>query len=185
MKFVGYQTAGITMPQLQAWLLRIMRPPYRCHYSIYLADGTYCGETFYSVNAETGSAAMDIKLLPEARGQGIATRALGFAINQAFQVGQAARVYVDPPGQHQGLELVSSSRLCQSTQAQQFASGSYLSGNHAGSVASQQGGPRGRLETGTTQPRGRSLWLVRDEGKRFGNFEPLSCALGDYMTNCK
>jgi RimJ/RimL family protein N-acetyltransferase len=42
------------------------------------------------------TAALDIKLLPEAQGKGIAEFALRFAIEQAFFQGKAKRVYVDP-----------------------------------------------------------------------------------------
>ncbi|NLY54851.1 MAG: GNAT family N-acetyltransferase [Firmicutes bacterium] len=97
MQWVGYPDGlGITMTQLKEWLVRTVQPPQRCHYSIFLADGSYCGETFYRVAPDTGVAALDIKLLPTAQGRGIAYRALAFTINQAFQTGQAARVYVDP-----------------------------------------------------------------------------------------
>ncbi|NLW41428.1 MAG: hypothetical protein GXY96_10990 [Tissierellia bacterium] len=43
------------------WAIKL---PYRCHYSIYLEDGTYCGETFYDVDINTGVASLDIKLSP-------------------------------------------------------------------------------------------------------------------------
>lgn len=43
------------------WAIKL---PYRCHYSIYLEDGTYCGETFYDVDINTGVASLDIKLNP-------------------------------------------------------------------------------------------------------------------------
>ena len=42
------------------------------------------------------TAALDIKLLPEAQGRGIAEYALRFAIENAFLQGKAKRVYVDP-----------------------------------------------------------------------------------------
>ncbi len=97
MRFAGYPKGlGITRAKLENWLTSKITPPVRNHYSIYLASGIYCGETFYGLEAGTATAALDIKLLPVARGKGIASRALAFAINQAFAAGRAERVYVDP-----------------------------------------------------------------------------------------
>ena len=53
------------------------------------------GETFYQIDEQTRSAALDIKLLPFARGRGIAARALPHAIEAAFNYG-AEKVWVDP-----------------------------------------------------------------------------------------
>lgn len=95
MKFVGFpEGLHRTVEQLEQWVKRIQNPPHRLHYSIY--DGAeYCGETFYDVD-ETGLAGMDIKLLPDARGKGIASFALSYALDQAFLMGGAARAWVDP-----------------------------------------------------------------------------------------
>lgn len=96
MKFVGFpQGLGVTLEKLRPWLPRAVNKPQTCHYSIY-KDGKYCGEAFYKVNSKTGTAALDIKLFPHARGKGIATKALSFVIDKAFDVGLAERVYVDP-----------------------------------------------------------------------------------------
>lgn len=77
------------------WLLWVQHPPLRQHYSIY-ADGIgYCGESFYDVD-DTGLACMDIKLLPCARGQGIAFKGLSHALNHVFTQTAAASAYVDP-----------------------------------------------------------------------------------------
>ena len=97
MQFVGYpQGLGITRIELDRWLAERFATPSRVHYSIYLSGGRYCGETHYRLLGDTGTAAMDIKLMPTAQGKGIAGRALAFAINQAFLRGGAARVYVEP-----------------------------------------------------------------------------------------
>lgn len=64
------------------------------HYSI-LENGIYCGEAFYQIDPDHKSAALDIKLFRFARGKGIATRALSFAIDEAFKNG-ASSVWVDP-----------------------------------------------------------------------------------------
>jgi len=97
MKFVGFPDGlGITNDELDSWLVWVIDKRLRCHYSIYADEVGYCGEAFYDVNPDTSVASLDIKLLPVARGKGIAKQALSFAIDQAFGVGGAAKCYVDP-----------------------------------------------------------------------------------------
>ena len=97
MSFVGFpEGLGSTLDEMDEWLTWALNKPNRCHYSIYNDEIGYCGETFYNVNAETGTSCLDIKLLPMAQGKGIAQTALKFAINKAFGVGNAERVYVEP-----------------------------------------------------------------------------------------
>lgn len=97
MSFVGFPNGlGISMEKLIEWLPWAISKPKRCHYSIYHDEIGYCGETFYNVDQEHRLAALDIKLLPKARGKGIAEYSLWFAIDQAFYQGNAERVYVDP-----------------------------------------------------------------------------------------
>ena len=89
MKYVGFpgglQQTDEEMAQWFQWI-EASRPLVN-HYSIF-EDTVYCGETFYSIDREhDGSAALDIKLLPSARGRGIATKALSFAIDEAFKHG--------------------------------------------------------------------------------------------------
>jgi RimJ/RimL family protein N-acetyltransferase len=97
MSFVGFPNGlGITTKEMSEWLNWAIAKPGRCHYSIYHNEIGYCGETFYNVDDIYKTAALDIKLIPEAQGKGIAEYALRFAIDQAFQQGKANRVYVDP-----------------------------------------------------------------------------------------
>ena len=96
MHFVGFpEGLQETMEHLeQEWLPWVQNPPHRQHYSVY--DGAiYCGEAFYDVD-EAGYACMDIKLLPDARGKGIAVFVLSHAIDQAFLIGDAKIAWVDP-----------------------------------------------------------------------------------------
>jgi len=96
MKFVGFPNGlGMTLEQLQKWYQHIesSRPRIN-HYSIYHLEIGYCGETFYAID-ELQYASLDIKLFPKARGKGIASKALTFAINEAFKHG-ANKVWVDP-----------------------------------------------------------------------------------------
>lgn len=96
MRFVGFpEGLQETEENLERWLEGIASArPQTNHYSIY-EDGMYCGETFYSIDPDTLSASMDIKLFPAARGRGIASQALRFAIGEAFRNG-ALRCWVDP-----------------------------------------------------------------------------------------
>ena len=80
---------------MQNWLRWIeSNRPALNHYSIF-EDGKYCGESFYEIDAEHQSAALDIKLFGFARGRGIATAGLSHAIKEAFRNG-AEIVWVDP-----------------------------------------------------------------------------------------
>ena len=107
MSFVGFPDGlGITLEEMDEWLAWAINKPNRCHYSIYANEIGYCGETFYNVDSETKTAALDIKLLPTAQGKSIAKTALKFAINKAFDTGKAERVYVDPhPDNHKAWVL--------------------------------------------------------------------------------
>ncbi len=97
MVFVGYPNGlRISMSKMIEWLPWAISKPFRCHYSIYYDELGFCGETFYNVNLDQGTAALDIKLIPEAQCKGIAASALRYAINEAFLKGKAKRVYVDP-----------------------------------------------------------------------------------------
>ncbi len=97
MRFVGFPD-GLheTEERMNAWYDWILSSrPMVNHYSIF-EDGVYCGETFFEIdNEHSNSASLDIKLFKFARGKGIATKALSFAIEEAFKNG-AEKVWVDP-----------------------------------------------------------------------------------------
>ena len=95
MRYVGFPDGLRKTPEeMLAWLDRInAKHPKTAHYSLYYR-GVYCGESYYSVE-ENCIAALDIKLFPFARGRGIASRGLKYAIDQAFAKG-ASKCYVDP-----------------------------------------------------------------------------------------
>ena len=96
MKFVGFPD-GLqeTDEEMREWFRWIESGrPVLNHYSIF-EDGIYCGESFYQIDRERKSAALDIKLFGFARGRGIATAGLSHAIREAFRNG-AETVWVDP-----------------------------------------------------------------------------------------
>lgn len=97
MKFVGFPD-GLhqTDENMSDWFDRISsaRPSVN-HYSVF-ENSVYCGETFYRIDKQhENSASLDIKLLKFARGKGIATKALSYAIEEAFRNG-AEKVHVTP-----------------------------------------------------------------------------------------
>ena len=96
MKFVGFPDGLVeTDEEMENWFRWIVRGrPALNHFSIY-ENGYYCGESFYAIDAEHQSAAMDIKLFESARGRGIAAAGLSNAIREAFRNG-AETVWVDP-----------------------------------------------------------------------------------------
>lgn len=96
MRFVGFpEGLRESLEHLEReWLPWVQDFPRRQHYSVYDGD-TYCGEAFYNVD-EQGYACMDIKLLPHARGKGIASFALTHALDQVFLIGGAKQAWVDP-----------------------------------------------------------------------------------------
>ena len=96
MRFVGFPNGLYqTDEEMQDWFRWIESSrPVLNHYSIF-EDGKYCGESFYEIDTEHKSAALDIKLFGFARGRGIATAGLSHAIKEAFRNG-AEIVWVDP-----------------------------------------------------------------------------------------
>ena len=97
-RYVGFPNGiGVDIPYLENWLKGIKKGRPRInHYSVYAEGIVYCGETFYRIDSSRGySSVLDIKLVPSARGKGIASAALSFAVEQAFTNG-AKRVWVDP-----------------------------------------------------------------------------------------
>ena len=96
MKYVGFpEGLSETEESIREMILRTAAAtPLRNYYAIF-EDGVYCGETSYDIDRDTESASLDIKLFRFARGRGIATKALSFAMAEAFRNG-AKTVWVDP-----------------------------------------------------------------------------------------
>ncbi|MCR4632939.1 MAG: GNAT family N-acetyltransferase [Erysipelotrichaceae bacterium] len=96
MRYVGFPDGLIkTDEQMIDWFewIETGRPVLN-HYSVF-EDGRYCGESYYEIDAEHESAALDIKLFGFARGRGIAAAGLSHAIAEAFKNG-AKTLWVDP-----------------------------------------------------------------------------------------
>ncbi|MCL1801277.1 MAG: GNAT family N-acetyltransferase, partial [Promicromonosporaceae bacterium] len=110
MKFVGFPDGvGATMDGIERWYANVVKGrPRSDTFAIHLAGTGYVGEAHYSIDDDDdggGLAALDIKLIPEARGRGVAYRALSHAISEAFANG-ARKVWVDPhPDNQKALAL--------------------------------------------------------------------------------
>lgn len=96
MQYVGFpEGLSETEESIREMILRTAASrPQRNYFAVY-EDGVYCGETSYDIDADTKTASLDIKLFRFARGRGIATKALSFAMAEAFKNG-AETVWVDP-----------------------------------------------------------------------------------------
>ena len=96
MRFVGFPNGLIeTDEEMQNWFKWIeSNRPVLNHYSIF-EDGKYCGESFYEIDREHKSAALDIKLFGFARGRGIAAAGLSYAVKEAFRRTQTASSSID------------------------------------------------------------------------------------------
>ena len=96
MKYVGFpEGLSETEESIEEMIRRTAANRPRTNYYAIFEDGVYCGETYYDIDEDTKSASLDIKLFRFARGRGIATKALTFAIAEAFRNG-AKTVWVDP-----------------------------------------------------------------------------------------
>lgn len=101
MKYVGFPDGLHESDEyMKKWLAWIEQgKPLQNHYSLF-EDGVYCGESFYSIDADhDNSATLDIKLFSFARGKGIGAAGLTYAIQEAFANG-AKSVWVDPNRQN-------------------------------------------------------------------------------------
>ncbi len=95
MKYIWPGGLQETEEGVREWLGRfIAARPMQNHYSIF-EEGKYCGETQYRIDEKTSCASLDIKLFKQARGRGIATKALLHSIEEAFKNG-AKTLWVDP-----------------------------------------------------------------------------------------
>lgn len=85
MRWVGYPK-GLHYDDeaLRRWLASIAEDPDRRHFVVRDDELGFCGELHYGVDRDARRAALDVKLLPPARGRGIATAALGWLIDLVF-----------------------------------------------------------------------------------------------------
>jgi diamine N-acetyltransferase len=97
MAHVGFpEGLGVDIPKMEKWLANLQSKKQAAHFVMRDQDGTFMGETYWGLRSDDGLAAMDIKLVPSAQGQGHGKTALSFAIDRAFDDTRVTRVYVDP-----------------------------------------------------------------------------------------
>jgi RimJ/RimL family protein N-acetyltransferase len=98
MKYVGFPNGlGYDRIKINDWYENVVQTKRFIHYSIYTENGVYCGETGYAEGRmRDGNMGIDIKLLPETQGKGIAEFAVRFIINHIRNNNIAKSVWVDP-----------------------------------------------------------------------------------------
>lgn len=95
MKYVGFPEGLSTNSiKLMAWFERLESSDDREHYSIY-QENHYVGELFYNAQ-KVDHIIIDIKLMPDSWGKGIATYALSFLLDTIFDLYPQGVCYVDP-----------------------------------------------------------------------------------------
>jgi len=83
---VGYPDGlDQTFAEMNNWFNSIQENEYLNHYVVLNKDKDFCGELFYRKNIKHNRAGLDIKFLPEARGQRLATEALQLFIDYIFE----------------------------------------------------------------------------------------------------
>ena len=84
MRWVGFPDGlGMTPAGATAWFDAVTSDPSRHHFVV-MADDVFCGEVYYRVDTPAVTAGLDVKLLPTARGRGLATAALITVIEWVF-----------------------------------------------------------------------------------------------------
>lgn len=85
MKWVGFPDGmGYDRGAINEWFVNLEANPARYHFVVIAAGRGFCGETYYAVDLEHQRAGLDIKLVPEAQGQGFAMDALKTLIRHVF-----------------------------------------------------------------------------------------------------
>lgn len=97
MRWVCYpEGLGISRRGAEEWLTALRRDSRRHHFVV--VDGeAFCGEAYYAADVAHSRAELDIKLVPEAQGKGVATRALSSLVDLVFsREPQIDAVWVEP-----------------------------------------------------------------------------------------
>ena len=86
MRWVGFPDGlHYDEEELRRWLAWVGESPDRRHFIVLDDEVGFCGEVFSDVDREARRAALDVKLLPAARGRGIATAALAWLVDLVFE----------------------------------------------------------------------------------------------------
>jgi RimJ/RimL family protein N-acetyltransferase len=98
MNYVGFPNGlGYNQEKIENWYKNIIQTKWFKHYSIYTEKFGYCGETGYGIdNIENENVGLEIKLLPEAQGKGIAEYSIRYVIEHIDKEKIGKSVWVDP-----------------------------------------------------------------------------------------
>ena len=102
MRWVGFPDGlGYDQAQIEDWFERLQANPYRHHFVVHSPEIGFCGEAYYAADPIQRRAGLDIKLLPEAQGQGIAVDALTTLIRHIFETEPGIQaVWTEPSEQN-------------------------------------------------------------------------------------
>jgi len=102
MRWVGFPDGlGYDQAKIENWFECVQADPCCHHYVVYSPEIGFCGEAYYAADPTRRRAALDIKLLPEAQGQGFAVDALSTLISYIFETEPDIHaVWTEPSGQN-------------------------------------------------------------------------------------
>ena len=85
MRWVGFEDGlGLDDDRLRDWFERLRSSSRAHHFVIRDPEFGFCGELFYRLDDNHRRAELDVKLVPEAQGRGIATAGLSWLIERVF-----------------------------------------------------------------------------------------------------
>lgn len=102
MRWVGFPDGlGYDQAKIEDWFERLQANP-NCHHFVVLSPEIgFCGEAYYAADPIQRRAGLDIKLLPDAQGQGIAVDALTTLIRHIFEIEPGIQaVWTEPSEQN-------------------------------------------------------------------------------------
>jgi RimJ/RimL family protein N-acetyltransferase len=102
MHWVGFpEGLGYDQAKIEDWFERLQADPSRHHFVVYSPEIGFCGEAYYAADLIHRRAALDIKLLPEVQGQGVAFDALSTLIRYIFETEpEIQAVWTEPSEQN-------------------------------------------------------------------------------------
>jgi RimJ/RimL family protein N-acetyltransferase len=77
---------GYDRDKVEEWIAKVDANPSRQHFVVIAPEAGFCGETCFEVGGDNKRASLEIKLIPQAQGQGLARDALSTLIQHVFEV---------------------------------------------------------------------------------------------------
>ena len=86
MRWVGFPDGlGYDLKKMRGWFDKLQSDSAVNHFVVHTEYLGFCGEVFYAVDEVHARAGLDIKFIPAAQGQGLATDALKTLIRMVFE----------------------------------------------------------------------------------------------------